>query len=78
MRKIFGPIRGEILEMVPTIVTNDFGDKAWYVGGILHREDGPAIIHSDGKEFWYYRGWQIKNISSLREYNSYIKLKAFW
>jgi hypothetical protein len=24
--------------------------------GMLHREDGPAIIHSDGDEFWYKEG----------------------
>jgi hypothetical protein len=24
--------------------------KAWYLNGILHRENGPAVIHSNGKE----------------------------
>ena len=32
------------------------GDKAWYLNGKLHREDGPAIEHSDGNNFWYLNG----------------------
>lgn len=24
----------------------------WYVDGIHHREDGPAIIDTDGTEYW--------------------------
>lgn len=31
------------------------GYKEWRVAGQLHREDGPAIIHSDGRlEYWFF------------------------
>lgn len=29
------------------------GAKAWYKDGKCHREDGPAVIHSDGKLEWH-------------------------
>jgi hypothetical protein len=28
----------------------------WYLNGKLHREDGPAIEHSDGDKAWYLNG----------------------
>lgn len=30
-------------------------DENWYIP-YIHREDGPAIIHSDGKYEWYLNG----------------------
>jgi len=31
-----------------------YGDhKLWYVNNKLHREDGPAVEHTDGDKFWY-------------------------
>lgn len=27
--------------------------QAWYVNGLLHRLDGPAITNSDGSTMWY-------------------------
>lgn len=36
---------------------NSLGDKVWENSeGNLHREDGPAIIHLDGSEGWYFDG----------------------
>jgi hypothetical protein len=36
------------------------GAKVWRLGrygsGSLHREDGPAIIHPDGRVCWIYEG----------------------
>ena len=32
------------------------GDKAWYLNGELHREDGPAIEWTDGSKFWFFNG----------------------
>lgn len=32
------------------------GIKAWRLNGKLHREDGPAVEHSDGSQFWYLNG----------------------
>lgn len=32
------------------------GTRIWFKGGIVHREDGPAIEHSDGTCEWYVEG----------------------
>ena len=32
---------------------NANGDKAWYLNGKLHREDGPAIEYANGEKQWY-------------------------
>ena len=32
---------------------NKYGTKIWYKDGLVHREDGPAIIWPDGSNFWY-------------------------
>lgn len=34
----------------------------WYLpNGEYHRIDGPAIKYSDGSEFWYLNGIEIRN-----------------
>ena len=53
-----------------------FWHISWYVNGILHREDGPAIENSRGhKEYWYY-GNRI-DVESTEDFIRYIKLLAF-
>jgi len=32
------------------------GTERWYKDGLLHREDGPAVIFKDGTEYWYKAG----------------------
>ena len=32
------------------------GSNRWYKNGVLHREDGPAIIWYDGDQWWYKDG----------------------
>lgn len=32
------------------------GTIRWYKNGHIHREDGPAIIYSDGQQEWYLNG----------------------
>jgi hypothetical protein len=33
------------------------GNKRWYNSkGKLHREDGPAVEHSDGSKYWWVNG----------------------
>ena len=39
-----------------TTYTDHNGSVRWCKGGILHREDGPAIIRSDGTAIWYLHG----------------------
>ena len=32
------------------------GSKHWYLNGLRHREDGPAIEYTDGTKYWYLNG----------------------
>jgi len=32
------------------------GTQKWYKNGVLHREDGPAIIEPNGHQVWYFNG----------------------
>jgi hypothetical protein len=34
------------------------GSKQWYMGGKLHREDGPAVEY-----FYHVRSWYLNNLS---------------
>jgi len=36
--------------------TDADGIRHCYAEGLLHREDGPAIIHPDGRQLWYLAG----------------------
>ena len=42
--------------MKPVMDIDDDGNKRWFVGDRLHREDGPAIEHIDGYRAWYING----------------------
>ncbi len=39
-----------------TGVVKYFDDYRWYVYGLIHREDGPAIEHSNGSKKWLING----------------------
>ena len=32
------------------------GDKFWYLNGLQHREDGPALEWANGSKFWHLNG----------------------
>jgi hypothetical protein len=32
------------------------GDKVWYLKGLRHRVDGPAIEYENGDKHWYFNG----------------------
>ena len=36
-------------------IYND-GDRHWYLNGVRHREDGPAIEYANGDKSWYQNG----------------------
>jgi len=36
----------------PTLVFYVNGDKAWWLNGELHREDGPAVEYANGEKYW--------------------------
>jgi hypothetical protein len=61
---------------------NKNGYKAWYIDGKKHREDGPATEPGNeeppfNKQEWWYQGEQIP-VNNLKEFQSYIRNKAFW
>ena len=57
--------------------TDSTGNKYWYLGFLLHREDGPAVELFYGyKEWWYHGKWV--DCSSQEEFERLIKLKALW
>jgi hypothetical protein len=39
--------------MQPVLNIDRNGDRWWYVGNDLHREDGPAVEFKTGSNFWY-------------------------
>ena len=44
------------------------GDKAWYLNGNRHREDGPAIECADGYKEWYLNGNRHREDGPAVEY----------
>lgn len=62
----------------PALEYVDLNYREWSVNGRLHRLDGPAI--EDGKDnryLWYYYGKRLP-VSSQKEFEQILKLKAFW
>jgi hypothetical protein len=39
--------------MEPTLKTYQDGTQRWFLNDRIHREDGPAVIHSDGTKVWF-------------------------
>jgi len=37
----------------PELIEFTNGYKAWYLNGLRHREDGPAIDWGDGRKRWF-------------------------
>ena len=54
------------------VEVNDNGDKAWYLNGKQHREDGPAIEYADGSKWWYLNGKELTEA----EFNAHPKPTA--
>jgi len=36
------------------------GRKEWWKDGVLHREDGPAVVWADGTQEWWVNGKGIR------------------
>ena len=41
---------------MPNPITDKYGNKRWYLGDRLHREDGPALEYADGSKEWLVNG----------------------
>jgi hypothetical protein len=48
------------------------GDRFWYLGDMLHREDGPAIEWVTGDRFWYLNGQKMTEA----EFNARSKVES--
>lgn len=53
------------------------GDKFWFINGQLHRLDGPASEFADGTKEWFWHDRFIP-VKSQKQFERYLKLKAFW
>jgi len=38
---------------------NHFNDKAWFLNGEYHRENGPAVENTDGTKRWCLNGKEL-------------------
>jgi hypothetical protein len=41
------------------ILSDENGNNEWYINGLLHRSDGPAVEYSNGRADWYCYGVKI-------------------
>ena len=46
------------------------GNKHWYLNGLLHREDGPAIEFANGSKEWWLDGYQHREDGPAVEYSN--------
>ena len=44
----------------PKCIICEDGAKRWFLDGLLHRLNGPAIIHPDGEQWFYIDGKYIE------------------
>jgi len=44
------------------------GNREWFVNGLRHREDGPAIEFADGRRYWYINGLRHREDGPAVEY----------
>lgn len=52
------------------------GRKQWYLNGILHRVDGPAVDRADGNKYWYLNGkYHREDGPAVEGVNGY---KSWW
>jgi len=47
---------------------DEFGNKAWFVNGKCHCEDGPAVIWTDGTKLWFLNGKRHREDGPATEY----------
>jgi len=47
-------------ESKPTKVVSEDGTERWYLNGVRHRLEGPAVIHPNGHEEWWAFGQHLE------------------
>ena len=40
----------------PEVSVDDNGTQRWYLNGVEHRTDGPAVIYANGEQCWFLNG----------------------
>jgi hypothetical protein len=58
----------------PIYKTFPNGDKEWYLNGVHHREDGPAIERANGDKAWYLNGVRHREDGPAIEMTNGMKL----
>ena len=53
------------------------GTKYWVLNGCLHRENGPAVEHADGRCEWWVDG-ELVDCTDNNTFLRMMKLKVFW
>jgi hypothetical protein len=56
--------------MENVLIIDKFGNKIWYLNGLHHREDGPAIEYASGDKCWYLNGRRHREDGPAIEYVS--------
>ena len=54
------------------------GTKIWHKDGEWHRENGPAIGHTNGHKEYWYKGRRYFDPQTDEEWFELIKLKFLW
>jgi len=52
------------------ILSADTESRHWYLNGVRHREDGPAVEYSEGTKHWYLNGVRHREDGPASEYSS--------
>jgi hypothetical protein len=50
--------------------TDENGDKTWYLNGVLHRTDGPAMEFTSGHKSWWLNGFRHRTDGPAMEFAS--------
>jgi hypothetical protein len=59
--------------MESKLTISENGDKCWMLPkGTLHREDGPAVEHTNGFKAWYINGLRHREDGPAIKYDSNI------
>jgi len=51
-------------------ITTVSGTKIWYVNGLYHRIDGPAVEYTNGDKEWYVNGEELHGPLDLLEHGA--------
>lgn len=53
-----------------TVEVDEQGTKMWYINGLLHREDGPAMEYARGDKYWFMHGKLHREDGPAIEYHN--------